>query len=77
MTKHPQAPIHLTSSDRDIAALVVDGFSNRQIAARLRIAEQTVRNRLSRLYAKLGVATRVGLAVFAVRHGWDQTGRGG
>jgi DNA-binding CsgD family transcriptional regulator len=49
--------------------LVVAGCSNDRIADRLQIRPQTVKNQLSRIYAKMGVSTRVQLAVYAVRHG--------
>ncbi|MFL5070279.1 MAG: response regulator transcription factor [Xanthobacteraceae bacterium] len=43
-------------------ALVVQGFSNREIAQRLGIAEGTVKFQLHRIYERLGVRNRVALA---------------
>lgn len=48
----------LTDGERAVARLLGKGFDNRQIAARLQLAEKTVRNRLSVLYAKLGSENR-------------------
>ncbi|MHA7964421.1 response regulator [Paenibacillus sp. CAU 1782] len=49
----------LTDREKEISALLIRGWSNRQIAAELFIAEGTVRNYISNLYAKLGVNDRV------------------
>jgi DNA-binding CsgD family transcriptional regulator len=52
----------LTEREREIAALVADGRSNKQVAAALFVSEKTVEHHLSRAYAKLGVRTRRELA---------------
>jgi pimeloyl-ACP methyl ester carboxylesterase/DNA-binding CsgD family transcriptional regulator len=51
----------LTPSEREVAALVASGMTNSQIAARLRMSPHTVDGRLRRVFAKLGVNTRVEL----------------
>ncbi|WP_214319857.1 helix-turn-helix transcriptional regulator [Nonomuraea sediminis] len=51
----------LTERERDIAVLLRQGLSNRQIAARLRVSTRTVETHLGRIYRKLGVANRAGL----------------
>lgn len=48
----------LTPRERELAGLVARGLDNAQIAARLGVADKTVRNALTVLYAKLGVDTR-------------------
>lgn len=48
----------LTPRERELAGLVALGLDNAQIAARLGVADKTVRNALSALYAKLGVDSR-------------------
>jgi DNA-binding NarL/FixJ family response regulator len=65
----PAQPVRLTARERQIVELVVDGCSNQEIAERLLIRPQTVKNQLSLMYAKVGVTTRVQLAVYAVRQG--------
>jgi len=49
---------HLTPRERELAGLVAQGLDNAQIGARLGVADKTVRNALSALYAKLGVDSR-------------------
>jgi DNA-binding NarL/FixJ family response regulator len=65
----PSLPALLEPRERQLVRLVVEGCSTDEIASRLTIRPQTVKNRLSRIYAKLGVATRVQLAVYALRNG--------
>ena len=48
----------LTRREQALLALLAEGIDNAQIAARLAISEKTVRNHLTSIYAKLGVATR-------------------
>ncbi len=60
------APPALTPAERALAALVGQGLDNLQITAQLGLAEKTVRNRLSALYAKLGVEGRA-MAVVRAR----------
>lgn len=57
----------LTAREREILALIGEGLTNRQIGARLYLAEKTVKNHISRLLAKLGVERRVQAAVIATR----------
>ena len=52
---------------------VMRGATNKEIAARLGLTEQTVKNRLSRIYRKVGVRNRVELALRAARHLRDDT----
>jgi DNA-binding NarL/FixJ family response regulator len=51
----------LTARERQVAALVGQGMTNRQIAARLVVTEKTVEMHLSRAFTKLGVSNRTGL----------------
>ena len=52
--------------ERQIATLLANGCSNQEIANRLGLRLQTVKNHLSRIYRKLGVPNRVQLAVLVV-----------
>jgi DNA-binding NarL/FixJ family response regulator len=63
--------IHLTSREIEVVRLVVLGHSNAEIAADLGIQLQAVKNLLSALYGKLGVSTRLQLALLAVRTGFN------
>ncbi len=58
----------LTERERQIIALVGEGLKNQQIADRLFISEGTVRNHLTVIFEKLGLANRYGLMVYAYRH---------
>jgi two-component system nitrate/nitrite response regulator NarL len=51
----------LTPRERDVAALVMEGLRNAEIAVRLNVSEHTVRNYIMRIYDKLGVSNRVQL----------------
>ncbi|MDO3650588.1 response regulator [Nocardia mangyaensis] len=55
----------LTDQERTLLALLGEGLTNRQIAARMFLAEKTVKNYVSRLLAKLGVERRTQAAVMA------------
>lgn len=55
----------LTERERDVIALVGIGLSNKAIATRMGISDNTVRHHLTSIFAKLGVADRLGLAVYA------------
>jgi DNA-binding NarL/FixJ family response regulator len=58
----------LTRREVEVVRGVVTGESNRQIAARLRISDNTVKRHLVNVYNKVGASTRVELALFAVYH---------
>jgi len=48
----------LTAREQDVLALLADGLSNRDIAARLAISEHTVKFHLASIFGKLGASTR-------------------
>jgi two-component system, NarL family, nitrate/nitrite response regulator NarL len=58
----------LTRRELEIIRAVLDGDTNRQIAARLSISENTVKRHLMHTYDKMGVSSRVELALFAAHH---------
>ena len=58
----------LTPRELDIVATIVAGFSNKEIARHLSISEDTVKNHLTNVFDKLGVSSRLELALFAVDH---------
>lgn len=57
----------LTGRQQEIVSAVLEGATNRQIAARLHLSEQTVKNQLWRVYGKLGITNRLQLAVWALQ----------
>ncbi len=63
----------LTAQERTLLGLLGEGLTNKQIAARMFLAEKTVKNYVSRLLAKLGMERRTQAAVFATKH--DPTNR--
>ena len=72
----------LTDQERRILALIGEGLTNRQIAARLFLAEKTVKNYVSALFAKLGMQRRAQAAAYAAqvfdwRPGPDSRGQPG
>ncbi len=74
MTEPPGIPARrgprgvLTPREGEIVELVTQGFRNREIADKLSISEQTVKNHLQNIYDKLGVSDRLELALYALHH---------
>ena len=64
----------MTGREREIvAALVADaGATARVLAEKLLISEHTLRNHLTSIYDKLGVANRLELFAYAQKHGLDR-----
>lgn len=58
----------LTLRELEIVRAVVEGHSNKEIAQRLSITENTVKSHLMRIFNKLGASNRVELALFARHH---------
>lgn len=58
---HRMTTLNLTERERDLVLLVMKGLSNKQIAQRLDLSPQTVKNALFILYQKLGITSRAEL----------------
>jgi two-component system, NarL family, nitrate/nitrite response regulator NarL len=58
----------LTPRELEVVSTVVAGFQNKEIAAYWEMAEDTVKHHLGNIFDKLGVSTRLELALFAVNH---------
>ena len=56
----------LTRREEEIVRLVEQSLTNREIAQCLHLSEHTIRNNLFRIFDKLGISTRVELALYAV-----------
>ncbi|BBZ06500.1 DNA-binding response regulator [Mycolicibacterium doricum] len=65
----PGARQGLTQRESEILSFVVTGLSNRGIAAKLVIGEETVKTHLRSIYRKLGVGDRAGAVATALREG--------
>jgi DNA-binding NarL/FixJ family response regulator len=57
----------LTVQERKILELIGEGLTNRQIGERMFLAEKTVKNYVSGLFAKLGMERRAQAAAYAAR----------
>jgi DNA-binding NarL/FixJ family response regulator len=53
-----EASRSLSAREAEVMSLIADGQTNGQIAARLFLAEKTVKNHVRRIYSKLGVGSR-------------------
>ncbi len=65
----PGAHLGLTQRESEVLALLVAGLSNRAVAAKLVISEDTVKTHIRGLYRKLGVTDRAGAISVALREG--------
>ena len=58
----------LTRRELQVVGAIVEGGANKDIGKAFGLSEQTVKNHLSNIYDKLGVSTRLELALYAVHH---------
>ena len=68
----PPPPVglgELSTREKEVLSLLAQGLDNREIAGRLFMAEQTVKNYVSEIYAKLGVRDRVQASLKAIEAG--------
>jgi len=65
--EQPRELASLTDQERKILEFVAEGLTNREIAARMFLAEKTVKNYVSSLLAKLGLERRTDAAVLATK----------
>jgi len=62
----------LTPREREVVVLVARGQSNKDIARALFLSERTARTHVSHLLGKLGLQSRIQLALWALEHGFDR-----
>lgn len=67
-TEAQQKNFGLTPRELEIVATIACGYTNKDIAAKFSISEQTVKHHLSNVFDKLGVSNRLELALFAANH---------
>jgi DNA-binding NarL/FixJ family response regulator len=58
----------MSRRETEVVALIVGGYTNKEIAKRIAVSEQTVTRHLARILSKLGVANRLELILFALDH---------
>ena len=58
----------LTKREMQMVAAIVEGCSNRDMAQKFGVREDTVKHHLTSIFSKLGVSTRLELALFALEH---------
>jgi len=66
--KARQKSFGLTPRELEVVSTIVAGYTNKDIAQKFTISEQTVKHHLTNIFDKLGVSTRLELALFAVNH---------
>ena len=67
------SPSTLSGQEEKLLDLLAEGLTNREIAARMHLAEKTVRNYVSNLFAKLGVKHRTEAALYGARRRKNQS----
>jgi two-component system nitrate/nitrite response regulator NarL len=64
----PRQTFDLTPRELEILAAVVEGRTNKEIAQRFSLSEDTVKHHLSNIFDKVGASNRVELTLFAIHH---------
>lgn len=70
ISKDPAKRWSLTPRELDIVSVIVAGYTNKDIAQKYSISEQTVKHHLTSIYDKLGISNRLELALFAINYGF-------
>ena len=63
-------PLPLTGRETEILSYIANGHQNKQVALKLGISEQTIKNHISSILRKLDVNDRTQAVVMAMQHGW-------
>ena len=67
--REPRLAADLTQRERDVLALLADGFRTAEVAERLSVSEHTVRSRVRTILGKLDARNREHAVAIAIRHG--------
>ncbi|GAC1495570.1 MAG: two-component system response regulator DevR [Vulcanimicrobiaceae bacterium] len=62
-------PDELSQREIEIICLIANGYSNRQISAKLKLSEKTIKNYISRVFSKLNISARTQAAAYAFKTG--------
>jgi len=68
VNKPPMNTFGLTQRELEIVGFIVQGLANKEISEECKIAEETVKRHLKNIFDKVGVSSRLELAMFAVNH---------
>jgi DNA-binding NarL/FixJ family response regulator len=63
----------LTAREREVVGMVVAGYSNKEIAQRCGVSEETIKHHLTRIFAKAGTSNRLELSMKAAQQGFEAT----
>jgi DNA-binding NarL/FixJ family response regulator len=61
--------VELSARELDVARLIAQGLSNREISERLILSDKTVKNHVSNIFSKLNVTARTQVAIYVLRNG--------
>src|SRR5688500_6671687 len=64
-----RAVFALTSREQDVLTMVVSGCSNKEIAQKCTVSEETIKHHLTHIFEKVGASNRLELAMIATQHG--------
>ena len=73
--KIAETPDSLTKRERDVAALIGQGLSNREIADTLVLSKRTVEHHIANIFSKLGFSNRVQIVRWAIENGLAKTSK--
>jgi len=68
ISRPPPPGLDLTAREREVLALMVQGYNNNEVAAALIVSPSTIKSHVSTILSKLGVASRTEAVALAVRH---------
>ena len=66
--------VRLAPREHEIISLICQGYTNKEIAQKLNISEQTVKSHCHRIYKKIGVSDRLQLALYSYKRNLLKTG---